>query len=214
MTTSEQAYRAVEAAIFDQQGGVDCFNPYADINREVDRTDAVCVRRANLRAYFDACLPDPPLFLLAEAPGPWGCRFSGVPITSEAQLVDPAFPIRGTQSSLGAEPRKEYSASIFWGLLKDVFPSFVVWNAYPLHPHRRDDVFSIRPPRQAELTRFLPLVADLISIFQPHKVLAVGRKAEKSLGDAGIAATYVRHPSQGGANAFRQGVTAALGRVQ
>lgn len=209
MSPAEAAYRSAAEALFHLSPTQDCFNPYADRNPEVDLPDAVERRRSNLRAYLEACRPRPRLFLLAEAPGPWGCRFSGVPITSEAQLLDPGFPFGGEQSGSG-EPHGEYSANIFWGLLKDVFPDFVVWNACPLHPHRPDRPFTIRAPRRAELRRFQPLVRAMVSAFQPGAVLAVGRNAEWTLSEAGIPARYVRHPSQGGANAFRAGVKEAL----
>ncbi|MFT5141661.1 MAG: hypothetical protein ACI80V_001079 [Rhodothermales bacterium] len=210
MTAQERALEATAEFLFDRPGGNELFNPYHDHNPSVDRADAVEIRRSNLASYFASCADRPRLFLLAEAPGPWGCRFSGVPITSESQLLDPDFPISGGQSSLKETPYKEYSAGIFWRLLADVFPDFVVWNACPFHPHKADEPFTIRAPRQTELRTFAPLVAELIDIFRPKKVLAVGRRAERTLADTGIEATYVRHPSQGGATAFRAGVLEAL----
>jgi hypothetical protein len=210
LTAADRAYQAVAEAVFGQPSSEDCFNPYHGINLEVDRPDAPRIRQENLRSYFEACSVEPPLFLLAEAPGPWGCRFSGVPITSEAQLLDDTFPIEGRQSSIKEDPYTEYSAGIFWRLLVDHFPNFVVWNAFPLHPHHVNKPFSIRAPRQSELLRFGSVASKLIEIFRPGRVLAVGRKAERTLERLGIDATYVRHPSQGGANAFRAGVEKAL----
>lgn len=208
-----QAMRLLRSTLFDLSPQPDTFNPYAQINPEVDREDAVVIRRRNLEAYFQACSEQPLLFLLAEAPGPWGCRFSGVPITAEAQLLDPSFPLNGCQSSSRDEPYTEYSASIFWRLLQDEFPQFVVWNAFPLHPHRPGEPFTIRPPRRRELQQFEELTAGLIDIFNPGRVLAVGRKAERTLAEIDVDATYVRHPSQGGANLFREGVQQALSEL-
>jgi hypothetical protein len=213
VSTASRAFEAIAAALFDQPPQENGFNPYADRNPDVDREDAVDVRRANLANYLEACASRPRLFLLAEAPGPWGCRFSGVPITSEAQLVDPEFPIQGHQASLRDTPYGEYSATIFWKLMADVFPDCVVWNACPLHPYKPGEPFTIRAPRVPELRRYAPLTKALIEIFEPERVLAVGRKAERTLKDVGIPATYVRHPSQGGANLFRAGVQQALSEV-
>jgi Uracil DNA glycosylase superfamily len=210
MTVQERALAAASDFLFDRPGGDELFNPYHDHSASVDRVGAAEIRRSNLANYFGSCVDRPRLFLLAEAPGPWGCRFSGVPITSESQLVDPDFPISGRQSSLKKEPYKEYSAGIFWRLMTDVFPDFVVWNACPCHPHKAGEPFTIRAPRQTELRSFAPLVAELIDIFQPKDVLAVGRKAQRTLADTGVEATYVRHPSQGGATAFRTGVLEVL----
>lgn len=212
-TPADLAVELLRSALYDISPLPDTFNPYAQMNPEVDREDAVLTRRANLEAYLRACSPQPLLFLLAEAPGPWGCRFSGVPITAEAQLLDPDFPLNGHQSSLRDEPYGEYSATIFWGLLREEFPRFVVWNAFPLHPHRPGEPFTIRPPRRRELKQFEELTAGLIDIFNPGRVLAVGRKAERTLAEIDVTATYVRHPSQGGANLFREGVQQALSEL-
>jgi hypothetical protein len=136
-----------------------------------------------------------------------------VPITSEEQLLDPAFPITGVQSSNRPQPHGEYSARIFWGLLQEHFPRFFVWNACPVHPYRPGKPLSIRSPRVRELRRFVPLTRQLVEIMQPSRVLAVGRKAEQVLGWAGTDCTYVRHPSQGGATLFAQGVREALAQL-
>ncbi|PSQ95183.1 MAG: hypothetical protein BRD55_11730 [Bacteroidetes bacterium SW_9_63_38] len=183
------------------------FNPYRDRRDDLDVTDAPRLRRENLRAYLGAVNPAPPLFLLLEAPGPWGCRFSGVPITSEAQLTDPRFPIDGKQTSLEEEPHTEYSASIFWRVLQPHFPRFFVWNSMPLHPHNPEEPLSIRTPRRTEVREWQPLLTNLIDALDPDRIVGVGRKAERALDEAGADPTYVRHPSQGGAKKFEAGIT-------
>ena len=50
----------------------------------------------------------------------------------------------------------------------------------------------------------------MVEILKPRAVVAVGRKAEKALGMIDVEATYVRHPSQGGATLFREGVLQIL----
>ncbi len=206
----ERAWEAIEAAVFDRPSSGDLFNPYRDRVDGMDREDAVEIRRANLRAYLAAYGRAPELFLLAEAPGPWGCRFSGVPITAEAQLLDSTFPLAGKRSSLAAEPHTEYSAAIFWRLLASSFPHFLVWNAVPLHPHRPGEPLTIRTPRTSEIREFESLVGTLVAILEPRRTVAVGRKAEQTLARLDVPCTYVRHPSQGGAKRFAEGVHAAL----
>jgi len=206
----ERAWGVIADSLFGRGSSEDLFNPYGDRVDGLDLGNAVEIRRANLATYLASYRESPSLFLLAEAPGPRGCRFSGVPITAEAQLLDPGFPIRGERSSAGGEPRTEYSAGIFWRLLAPVWPHFLVWNAVPLHPHRPGEPLSIRTPRTSEIREFEPLVRDLVRILEPSKVLAIGRKAEQSLQRSGIESTYVRHPSQGGATLFAAGVSAAL----
>src|SRR5690606_41366984 len=70
------------------------FNPYRDGAPDLDREDAPAGRRENGRAYLAAYDTMPDVLLLAEAPGPWGCRRSCVPVAGRAALVHPALPAR------------------------------------------------------------------------------------------------------------------------
>ncbi len=184
----------------------EAFNPYRDRHDDLDCADAPARRRENLRAFLSCYDTAPPLFLLLEAPGPWGCRFTGVPITSEAQLLDPDFPIDGQKTSQNDDPHTEYSASIFWRVLRPYFPHFFVWNSLPLHPHAPDEPLSIRTPRRTEVREWKPLLRALLDTLQPDRIIGVGRKAERALTEAGADPTYVRHPSQGGAKKFERGM--------
>jgi len=186
------------------------FNPYFDRDADEDREDAVPIRRANLEAYVRERTQPPRILLLAEAPGPWGCRFSGVPITSEAQLVDPDFPISGRQSSRRDQPHAEYSASIYWRILAPYHEQIFTWNAVPCHPYRKNEPLSIRTPRISELRHFLPLVGEVVRAVGAEDLVAVGRKAERAFHELGLACTYVRHPSQGGATLFASGIRRVL----
>jgi hypothetical protein len=182
------------------------FNPYRDRRDDLDVPEAPPHRRENLRSYLKCFETAPPLFLLLEAPGPWGCRFSGVPVTSESQLTDPAFPIDGTATSQEEVPVTEYSASIFWRVLQPYFPHFFVWNSLPLHPHDPDDPLTIRTPRRSEVREWYDLLRGLLDVLDPDRTVGVGRKGERALDEVGADPTYVRHPSQGGANKFEAGM--------
>lgn len=207
----EVIWRLAEAELFTRPSTADVFNPYRDVDVSLDREDAAAVRRANLRSYFTAYGERPRVLILAEAPGPWGCRFSGVPITSEAHLLDPVFPFGGEKSSSAEGPYSEYSARIFWRVLEPHFPTFFVWNAVPLHPHRPGAPTSIRTPRVAEVRAFASLTEGIVDGLRPERILGLGRKAEAQLTGIGVASTYVRHPSQGGAKLFEQGMREVFG---
>lgn len=209
----EDAWRLFEKRIFPTPSTDILFNPYRDSVEAVDRPDAAAIRRANLRRYLACYENRPPIFLLAEAPGPWGCRFSGVPLVSEAQLVDDAFPINGHPSSRNDEPYQEYSAKIYWRTLHPYFPHFFTWNTVPFHPHHADKLLSIRTPKTSEVVAYTDVLAALLDLIRPERILAVGRKAERALKHVNAAATYVRHPSQGGARLFADGVRAAMQEV-
>jgi uracil-DNA glycosylase len=206
----KNVWRLFEDAVFPAPSTDGLFNPYRDRHEAFDLPDAPAIRRANLRSYLGCYAAPPPAFLLAEAPGPWGCRFSGVPLVSEAQLVDDAFPIDGQPSSTREAPHAEYSAGIYWRVLQPYFPQFFTWNSVPYHPHRPGEPLSIRNPSNREVAAYADVLTALLRLLQPRLVLAVGRKAEHALRKAGAEGIYVRHPSQGGARHFEAGVRAAF----
>lgn len=195
-----------ENHIFPAPSSDELFNPYSDRRNDLDVPDASTLRRENLRRYLRCFDTAPPLFLLLEAPGPWGCRFSGVPVTSEAQLTDADFPIDGTATSQEEVPITEYSASIFWRVLRPYFPQFFVWNSLPLHPHDPGEPLSIRTPRRSEVQVWHDVLADLLAELAPERTVGVGRKGERALEAVDADPTYVRHPSQGGAKKFEAGM--------
>ncbi len=204
-----KVWETLKADVFPAESTDRLFNQYRDRHPELDRANAPGIRRQNLRTYLSAFTELPPVFLLAEAPGPWGCRFSGVPITSEAQLLDADFPVDGEQSSTADRPHNEYSANIHWGVLAPYFPHFLTWNTVPFHPFK-DDPLSIRTPTNREIDLFGHVVAVFLEEIRPVFVVAVGRKAERALNHLGCDNIYVRHPSQGGAGKFRDGVLGVL----
>ena len=198
--------RVIEEALFDQPPSDGLFNPYDQVDSDRDRPHANLLRRENLSRYLRERTRLPRIFVLAEAPGPWGCRFTGVPITSEEQLVDAAFPHGGRQTSNRDQPHKEYSASIYWRVLAPYAMDLMTWNTVPMHPFKPGKPMSIRTPRISEIKRFTPLIARMLDILEPERIVAIGRKAEKALTLLGVESTYVRHPSQGGALLFEEGM--------
>jgi hypothetical protein len=204
----------LEAKVFPAASTDELFNPYRDRRDDLDVPGAPAHRRDNLRRYLDCFDGPPPLFLLLEAPGPWGCRFSGIPVTSESQLADPDFPIDGASTSREDVPITEYSASIFWRVLGPYFPRFFVWNSLPLHPHDRDDSLSIRTPRRSEVREWHDLLRALLDALDPDRTVGVGRKGERALAEVGADPTYVRHPSQGGANKFEAGMETIMAEME
>ena len=197
--------------LYDEAAGERLFNPYADTDAH-DAPDAPARRRANLEAALDAVGDRPEVLVVAEAPGPWGCRFSGVPFTNERQLLDPDFPVSGTPTSARfaqtGEPINEYSGTIYWGAMLPHWGRFWTWNAVPLHPHKAGEPLTIRTPGVREVRRWHGLLAATVDALAPRAVVAVGRKAEGALQAVGAAPVYVRHPSQGGATRFREGMAA------
>ena len=146
--------------------------------------------RARLARYLDA-RRDAPILLVGEAAGYRGARVSGVPFTCERQLS-------------GSSPG-EATATIVHEVLRELGAEedVLLWNLVPTHPHLRGDHASNRRPTRREVETGRSFLDELAG---GRRVVAVGRLAHAALGG-----TYVRHPSHGGAGAFRVGVSVALG---
>jgi Uracil DNA glycosylase superfamily len=143
------------------------------------------VRRARLTEYLESrCAAS--ILLVGEAAGYRGARVSGLPFTSERQLT-------------GSGPA-EATATIVQGALAalGLAETVLLWNIVPTHPHRPGEPASNRAPRWTEVAAGVPFLDELAS---GRRVLAIGRLAERAL-----EVPYVRHPSRGGATAFRAGL--------
>lgn len=182
-----------------------CFNPYQGIAPGVDRPGADRIRRDNLRRYLESFTTWPEALVLGEAPGWRGCRFSGVPFTSEAQLAG-SLPFSGEPSSLAKLPHREAAATIFWRVMLDYHPRFLAWNSLPLHPHQPGQPCTNRTPTQAETCQADAGLAKLVGLLQPPRVIAVGNNARLTAQRLGLEAIQVRHPGRGGAQAFASGM--------
>jgi uracil-DNA glycosylase len=139
------------------------------------------VRRDRLTAYLNE-RADAPFLLVGEAAGYRGARISGIPFTSERQLT-------------GTGPA-EATATIVQSALYELQLDALCWNVVPTHP---GTTTSNRRPTRAEVVQAAPFLTELAN---NRHVIAVGRLAAAVTG-----APYVRHPSHGGASAFRAALT-------
>jgi len=161
------------------------FNPYSTCATGSMVREANRVRRQNLKLYLQAmAAARPRLALIGEAPGYRGCRLTGVPFTSEAILLEREIWPFGRRSGFrniaeSSEPVKEATASLIWSAMEDWRPPPLLWNAFPFHPHRVGRPNSNRKPRAAELRLGAGFLVEIVSLFQPELVAAVGRSAAR-----------------------------------
>jgi hypothetical protein len=144
------------------------------------------LRRERLVAYLERRRAAR-FLLVGEAAGYRGARVSGLPFTSERQLA-------------GTGPA-EATATIVHRVLEELGAGdeVLLWNVVPTHPGTER---TNRTPTSAEIREAMPFLEELCSGRTP---IAVGRLAQRALG-----CPYVRHPSHGGAAAFREGLLLSI----
>ncbi|KXK14068.1 MAG: Uracil DNA glycosylase superfamily protein [Chloroflexi bacterium OLB15] len=178
------------------------------------------IRRANLSRYLqDLFARQTEWMLLGEAPGYRGMRLTGLPMTGRRQLRDgvPELGVLGLARGYQDVPepgfeaiQSEQTATILWNLLPELGIVPLVWGAFPFHPHEPGKMLSNRKPRANEVKLGQPLVRELLEIFKPKKVIAVGNVGYGLLTEMGVPCVKVRHPAQGGKNDFVAGMRAAV----
>jgi uracil-DNA glycosylase len=156
----------------------------ARIGETYNQYAASALRRRRLAEYLEARL-EAPLLVVGEAAGYRGARVSGLPFTSERQLTG-----RGPAEATATIVHRVLERL---GLAEDV----LLWNVVPTHPGTAS---SNRPPTRGEVASAEPFLAELA---RGRRLVAVGRLAAAVTG-----ASYVRHPSHGGAAAFEAGLCA------
>jgi len=203
-------WKLFEKEIFPAETTDDVFNFYSDVDPAVDLEDGDEIRRRNLRGYIAMVAEPPTVFMVGEAPSWRAARFTGVPFTSQAQLLRPDFPVPGERSSLGPNPLSERTATQIWETVLPHHPRIFMWHAYPIHSHRKGGRQTDRTPTRREMDAYTDLLSGMIEILEPEMVLALGRSAQTVLQDADEEHTYVRHPSFGGVRSFKRGMSNAL----
>ncbi len=171
----------LEAEIFTLSGAPGLFAPYGRTAPEFDCPDGALRRRENLRAYLASLVRRPRFLLLGEAVHPGADRFSGVPLTSEAQLSEGRLPFCGRPSSRGGVARVNVQASLFWDELLPFHGKFGLWNVLPFLPHYPDQPLAFRPPETGEIEAYGGKLRGVIKILAPESVVALGRGAAQAL---------------------------------
>lgn len=171
-------------------------------------------RRHNLQRYLQQMADlQPKLLLVGEAPGYRGCRISGIPFVSRHILRQglPHWGLFGETNGYQLPPdfpgiEREASATIMWQSVAFLPSPPLLWNAFPLHPHRPGQPASNRAPARPEVELGEPFLRQLLAQFAIKTVVAVGNQAAQALTNWHIPHQKVRHPSHGGKQAFQEGL--------
>jgi len=211
------------------------YNPWADFDPDYDVAYARSIRKTQLTRYLERRIENARILLVAEACGYQGGRFSGIAMTCERMLLGfhptvsakMILGIPGRRTSRADSPFIEKSAqkaqgfneptdTVVWNacLSAGLAPEeFLLWNIFPFHPHRAGEALTNRTPTDAELEHGLSYTKELLALTGPLPIFGVGKKSEATLTAAGYQVTGLRHPANGGANIFREGLARALAHL-
>ena len=136
--------------------------------------------RENLRKYLEKH-KNTQILLVGEAPGYKGCARTGVPFTSGSGEISS----RILQDAIN---KYNHNADV------------LIWNAFPFHPHEKDNLESNRKPNKAELETGWMFMKYFLEVFPDIKCVAsVGNVAKELLKkfDFEYEPDHICHPSYG-----------------
>lgn len=144
---------------------------------------------------------NPHILLVGEAPGYKGCKKTGIPFTSEYQILHDDFFKEGFEVLDRENPECENSAKVMWQTIGSARNLPLMWNIYPFHPSTKDGRNG--KPNAEDIELGTKILTALLSMFDIENIYCVGRKSESALKNhkmfSHLVRGYVRHPSHGGA---------------
>ena len=192
--------------------GLETPNPMS-LNLYYGNSKEAEMRRENLRYYLNEMKKiNPKCILIGEAPGRWGCFLTGVPFTDEYTIANNPFFEGLNKMQCDKKPQVEATASVVWGCLNKInvedYP--LMWNIYPFHPSNVDSTHLLskergnRHPNGKECVLGKEVLLELLDIFNIERFYAIGCKSRDMLKSKYTNIEYIRHPSFGGANIFKE----------
>ena len=184
------------------------FNPYSDRCDVYDLPDAPAVRTtAVLRILSAAANAKIDAIWIGRDLGYRGGRRTGLALTDDVHLLMHAqrwsVPVdRATTGDMVAER----TAAVIWGVLEQLSQPVFLWNVFPFHPHPAEDQFSNRSHSRRERDTGEALLAELVTMMHPTRLVAIGNDAAVSARRVAghVELIHARHPSYGGQRDFVQ----------
>jgi hypothetical protein len=182
------------------------FNPYADRCEVHDLNDAPDLRARALQGMLNAAVrTEIDALWIGRDLGYRGGRRTGLALTDDVHLSSHATRWnvkieRATTGSMVAER----TAAVIWSMLVPVTASVFLWNVFPFHPHEPGDPFTNRSHSAKERDLGQAILAELILILRPKRLVCIGNDAANAASRLASLARVeqVRHPSYGGQSDF------------
>jgi uracil-DNA glycosylase len=194
-----------------------CFNPYAEKCPVYDSEDAP-VERANTLSRLiqraENCEVD--AIWIGRDLGYRGGRRTGLALTDDVHmgLHLARWGLMAKRPTVGTAVA-ERTAAVIWQMLSQTQSNVFLWNVFPLHPHEPDNPFSNRQHNALERRFGEEVLAALIGLLSPRRIVCIGNNAYAALGrlQGAIPTVAVRHPSFGGQKQFITQIS-ALYRIE
>lgn len=194
---------------------VDVFNPYSDRCAIHDVSDAPSRRAKVLLEVLEVAMEtEIDALWIGRDLGYRGGRRTGLALTDDVHLTTHATRWNvSVQRATAGSMVAERTAAVIWSLLSRVSAPVFLWNVFPLHPHEAGDPFTNRSHKPHERAAGEALLAELIVMLRPRRLVAIGNDAARTaLRLAGITeVAQVRHPSYGGQTDFGRQVRCLYG---
>jgi len=172
-------------------------------------------RKERLIAHLDC---EPKLILVGNSARYQESRFTGIPFTSEQQILDGLvprvqLPEGVSRLSKRGEPMRDKTAEIVWKALYEhgMATSTILCNAVPWHPEGERGAGSDRLPTYREIQLGRIYLQSLLDMHPNVPIAAVGMVAEKALHDLGVHYNGIKDPDIFGFDAFRESLEIILG---
>lgn len=185
---------------------IDTFNPYVHRCPVHDKSDAPQRRSRALANMLEAatrCEID--AIWIGRDLGYRGGRRTGLALTDDVHIARHAsrWDMEVDRPTKGI-PLAERTAAVIWSVLDEVASPIFLWNVFPLHPHEADDPFTNRSHNAKERDAGEQIMAELLKMLSPKRVIAIGNDAAESAFRVArsVPVLQVRHPSYGGQTEF------------
>lgn len=179
------------------------FNPYNELSKSTDDRTAPGVRQQNLRLYLNTHLKNKTKVLwVYSSPTFLEAKRSGVPLLNESlfsKAEGVLKPDRHFEVATKSKKRPDNTviSSVIWDVAEELGINPIIWPAIPFYTHRKGKVKAKRKPTMAEIIKYKHFLENIIALYKPDHILAIGREAEQALKSIGIKPVYVNHPRSG-----------------